>query len=430
MVVAFILGGASWGATYGLGGIWYGFACGLGLLLLGLTLAKPMRALALYTVPDVLEMRYKSKTIRLLAAFLSLLALVGILGAQVWAASAVFEAIGLPGTAGAVFATLVFIAYTAFSGLWAVALTDFIQIILGSIGVLIAVVLGLNKVGGFEGLRASLSAIPNLPQTSGEYFNFMSLGVSLFALTLAATVMYTLIGQDFYQRLFASKDEKTARKGAIYSGILLMVLSFLPAIAGMLALALSSDPQAIIDSPKTAVPKLVITVFGSGVGAIFVAAILAAVMSTADSLLSAATSHVVKDLYQSFIEPEAEDKKLLRLSIVTTIIIGLLALVAALTVKGIVELLIYSYDIYTSGVFVPLILGIYWKRATKEGALLGMIAGSLTAVMGITGLVTFSYWEYIYVSGALVSAVVMVVISLLTSSEPMDKKLQKAFEFS
>ncbi|WP_084177550.1 sodium:solute symporter family protein [Palaeococcus pacificus] len=426
MVVAFILGGASWGATYGFGGIWYGFACGLGLLLLGLTLAKPMRALALYTVPDVLEMRYNSRAIRFLAAVLSLLALVGILGAQVWAASAIFEAIGLPGTLGAVFATLIFIAYTAFSGLWAVALTDFIQIILGSIGVFVAVVLGLIKVGGIDGLRLGLSKMPDLPQTPGEYFNIMSLGISLFALTLMATVMYTLIGQDFYQRLFASKDENTAKRGAIYSGLLLMVLSFLPALAGMLALTLSSDPQAIITSPKTAVPKLVIAVFGRGIGAIFVAAILAAVMSTADSLLSAATSHIVKDFYQSF-RPETDDKRLLRLSIGTTIGVGLLALAAALTIQGIVELLIYSYDIYTSGVFVPLVLGIYWKRATKEGALLGMLAGSLTAVLGISGIVSFTYWEYIYVSGAVVSAVVMVLVSLATKVKPVDEEFEKAF---
>lgn len=420
------MGGASWGARYGLGGIWYGFACGVGLLLLGLTLAKPMRALALYTVPDVLEMRYKSKIIRLLAATLSLLALIGILGAQVWAASAVFEAIGLPGTWGAIMATLIFIAYTAFSGLWAVALTDFIQITLGSIGVFIAIILAFAKVGGVTGLELKLSTIPGLPQAPSGYFDFLSLGVSLFALTLIATIMYTLIGQDFYQRLFAAKDERIARKGAIYSGLLLMGLSFLPALAGMLALALSSDPQAIIDSPKTAVPRLIITVFGSGVGAIFVAAILAAVMSTADSLLSAATSHIVRDFYQSTINPEAEDKKLLRLSIATTVMVGLLALIAALTVEGIIELLIYSYDIYTSGVFVPLILGLYWKRATKEGALAGIVAGSLVSILGISGIVSFSYWEYIYVSGAFVSAIVMILVSLVTSAEPFDEELERA----
>lgn len=425
MVVAFILGGASWGATYGLGGIWYGLACGLGLLVLGLTLARPMRALALYTVPDVLEMRYKSKTLRLLAAMLSLLALVGILGAQVWAASAVFEAIGLPGTAGAVLATLVFIAYTAFSGMWAVALTDFLQVTIGSVGIFVAVVLGLMKVGGINGLRSALEDIQGLPQPASSYFSFTSLGTSLLALTLVATVMYTLIGQDFYQRLFAAKDERTARKGAIYAGALLMALSFLPALAGMLAIALSGNPESIISSPKTAVPALVITVFGSDVGAIFVAAVLAAVMSTADSLLSAATSHVVKDIYASFINTEADEKKLLRLSVITTVAIGLLSLWAALAIQGIVELLIYSYDVYTSGVFVPLVLGIYWRRATKEGALAGMAAGSLTAVLGVTGLVSFQYWEYIYVSGALVSAIVMVLVSLATRAEPLEKEMKE-----
>lgn len=426
-MVAFILGGASWGATYGLGGIWYGFACGLGLLVLGLTLARPMRALALYTVPDVLEMRYRSKTIRLLAALLSLLALVGILGAQVWAASAIFEVIGLPGTAGAVLATLVFIAYTAFSGLWAVALTDFVQIILGSAGIFVAVLMGLIKVGGISGLRAALQNIKNLPQPATGYFSVTSLGPSLLALTLAATVMYTLIGQDFYQRLFASKNEGTARKGAVYAGMLLMALSVLPALAGMLAVALSGNPEAVIDSPKTAVPMLVISVFGGTVGAIFVAAVLAAIMSTADSLLSAATSHIVKDFYEGIVGEKGDEKRLLRLSVITTVAVGLLSLGAALAIRGIVELLIYSYDVYTSGVFVPLILGLYWRRATKEGALSGMTAGSLVAVLGAAGILNFPYWEYVYVSGALVSTVVLVVVSLATRAEPLEGELEEAF---
>ncbi|ASJ07668.1 sodium transporter [Thermococcus pacificus] len=386
-----------------------------------------MRVLARYTVPEVLEMRYKSKAIRLLAAGLSLLALVGILGAQVWAASAVFEAIGLPGTAGAVFATLVFIAYTALSGLWAVALTDFIQIIIGSIGIFVAVVLGLVKVGGISGLKTALDGMSGLPQPPSEYFSLTSLGLSLLALTLIATVMYTLIGQDFYQRLFAAKDERTARKGAVYAGVLLMALSVLPALAGMLAVALSGNPEAVIDSPKIAVPMLVISVFDGTVGAIFVAAVLAAIMSTADSLLSAATSHIVKDFYEGIVGEKSDEKKLLRLSVLTTVAVGLLSLGAALAIQGIVELLIYSYDVYTSGVFVPLVLGLYWKRATKEGALAGMVAGSLVAILGAAGVLNFPYWEYIYVSGALVSAIVMVIVSVLTEVEEIDEELKAAF---
>lgn len=425
----FVLGGSSWGVKYGIGGFWYGFACGLGLIALGLTFARMSRALALYTVPEILYLRYKSDAIQSLAAILSLFALIGIIGAQVWAAGAIFEAMGLPGLWGSILAALVFIAYTAISGLWAVTLTDLVQIIVGSAGVLLATIMATMVVGGFNGLINKLESINELPQPTGMYFNIASPGLSVITLTLIATVMYTLIGQDFYQRLFASKDEKTAFKAAILSGIFLAIISIIPPLSGMAALALSSNPQEIIASPRTAIPKLIMTVFGPIVGAIFIAAILAAIMSTADSLLTAATSHIIRDFYFKFINPKASDKYMLKLSILSTIAIGIFALITALTVKGIIELLIYSYDIYTAGVFIPLVLGLKWKRANKEGALAGMIAGSLVAILGITGIVSFPYWEIIYVSGALISLIVMVVVSLVSKPTVPDIKLLKTLNW-
>ena len=419
----FVLGGAGWGARYGLGGLWYGFACGLGLFLLGLTFAK-FRVLALYTLPEILEMRYGSYTVRAIAALLSMFALIGITGAQVWAAGAIFASVGLPEIPGAVLATLVFIAYTALSGLWAVAITDFLQIIIGVIGVIVAVILGFASVAGFSSLAEKLQLIPGLPQSPENYFNFMSLGWELFALTLTATVMYTLIGQDFYQRLFAAKDEKTARNSAILSGILLMIVSILPALAGMLALVLSDDPASIIASPRIAIPKLVILLYGPVVGGIFIAAVLAAIMSTADSLLSASTSHIVIDFYRRF-KKEVSDKALLRISIIITMIAGFLALIFALTVRGIIELLLYSYDVYTAGVFIPFVLGVLWKRANKYGALAGMISGSAVAVFAAAGVLVFPAWEYTYVSGALISFIVMVIVSLITPKTPIAEEAKK-----
>ncbi|MCS3901515.1 sodium:solute symporter family protein [Methanococcus voltae] len=432
----FILGGAEHGVLSGLGGVWYGFACGLGLLLLGLFLAKPMRALALFTVPEVLEMRYNSRNIRYLSAFLSLTALIGIIGALINGASSVFQVLGIDPLLGAIISTFIFIAYTAASGLWAVALTDFIQVIIGSVGVILATALAFMKVGGMSGISTGLQALQKtnvLPIPADQYFNFGSAGIGTIALILAGTTMYTLIGQDFYQRLFASKNENVAKKGAIISGILLMILSFLPALAGMAALVLSNDPAAIIASPRTAVPELMITVFGSGVGALFLAAILAAVMSTSDSLLTASTSHIVKDFYQTN-NPNVSDKKILNLSIWSTIIVGIFALVISLNFDSILTLMVYSYDVYTSGVFIPLVLGLVWKRATKEGALAGMVIGSLVSaglIWGLelnlfTGLVSGA-WEAIYASSALVSLVVMVIVSLMTKPQPINEKLKEAF---
>ena len=429
----FVLGGGSWGVSYGIGGFWYGFACGLGLLILGLTFAKLSRALALYTVPEILNMRFRSGVVQALAALLSLLALVGIIGAQVWAAGAIFEAMGLPGLQGSILATLIFIIYTALSGLWAVTLTDFVQILIGSIGVIIATGMAVSAAGGIGGILEKLNELQaqgiQLPQPAGDYMNAFSPGASVIILTLVATVMYTLIGQDFYQRLFAAKDEKTAMKAAIASGIFLMLIAFIPPIAGMAALALSPTPEQVISSPRVAIPHLILVMLGPAAGAIFIAAVLAAVMSTADSLLTAATSHIIRDFYYRFINPQATDKHMLKLSIITTVVVGVLALIMALTVKGIIELLIYSYDIYTAGVFVPVVLGLLWKRATKEGALAGMIAGSIVAILGVTGAVHFPYWELIYVSGALISLIVMVIVSLATKPTEPEEQLAKLLKW-
>jgi len=241
--------------------------------------------------------------------------------------------------------------------------------------------------------------------------------------------MYTLIGQDFYQRLFASKDERTAARASLLSGIFLVIVSFIPAIAGMAALALSPSPQEIIASPRVAIPHLILVTLGPVAGALFIAAVLAAVMSTADSLLLAATSHVVRDFYYRF-NPRITDKQMLKLSIVITVIVGIFSLATALTVRGIIELLIYSYDLYTSGVFVPLVLGLVWKRATKEGAVAGMIAGFIASLMGIMGYIPAEIYEMIYVWGALVSLIVMVVVSLITKPTQPEENLAKLLKWS
>ncbi|WFO75730.1 sodium:solute symporter family protein [Desulfurococcaceae archaeon MEX13E-LK6-19] len=414
----FVLGGGAWGVSYGIGGIWYGLACGVGLIVLGLFLAEKTRALAQYTVPDLIDLRYNSKFLRLSSSLLSLAALTGIIGAQVWAMTAVFEALGLPGYYGAIIATLVFIVYTAASGLWAVTITDLGQIVIGSIGVLVATIAGLITVGGFAGLSNRLSIIAkDIGVTPSTYYDLFSPGLTVIALTLSATVMYTLIGQDFYQRLFAAKTPSIARKAAIVAGILLVVLSFLPVLAGMTALALASDPNEVLNSPKTAIPRLILQIFPGWGAGIFLAAILAAIMSTADSLLSASTSHIIRDIYVQFINPNADNKKLIKLSIITTIIVGILALVVAILVKDIILLLIYSYDIYTSAVFVPVILGLFWSKATKEGAIAALVSGATISLLGITNIIKLPYWEEIYLLSAAISLVIMIVVSILTYKE-------------
>jgi len=154
------------------------------------------------------------------------------------------------------------------------------------------------------------------------------------------------------------------------------------------------------------------------IGGIILAAILSAIMSTADSLLTAATSHIVKDFWiETFKMDQIKDeKKLLNISRNFTFIIGILGLLIALIMPGIIDALIYSYTMYSAGVFIPVMGGVLWKSATREGALASMIVGSIIALWGIlTKANVFVAPAVIY--AALISLIVFVVVSLVTQKK-------------
>ncbi|WP_422447350.1 sodium:solute symporter family protein [Thermoanaerobacterium sp. DL9XJH110] len=401
-----VMGGGEYGFNYGISGAWYGVSCGIGLLFLAFMTAGKFRDLALYTVPDYLEQRYGGKSVRVLGAVLSLFALIGILAAQVLSARSALGILGIKGNTGAVLATLVFIIYTTSGGLWAATVTDFIQLILAALGVVLATIVVFAKTGGMAGLTSTLAAKGVEP----GYFNFWGLGTSSIMWLLLPTVMYTLVGQDFYQRLFAAKDSKVARNASLLGGIVLVIISFFPAIIGMGARALSD-----LDKGGMSVPWVLQNLMNPVLGGIVLAAILAAIMSTADSLLTAATSHIVKDLWiETFhVDEVKEEKKLLNISRNFTFIIGILSLIIALVVPGIIDALIYSYTMYTAGVFVPVIGGVLWKSATRAGALASLVGGSIVALWGIlTKADIFGAPAEIY--AALISLVIFMLVSLAT----------------
>ncbi len=408
-----VMGGSEYGFLYGWSGAWYGVSCGIGILLLAFTTAGKFRNLALYTVPDYLEQRYGGKTIRVLGALLSLVALIGILAAMVLSARGALGILGITGNVGAILATLVFIAYTALGGLWAATITDAVQLIIAIFGVVLAAILVVTQSGGMAALSATLTQ----QGVGSGYFSFWGLGTSSIMWLLLPTVMYTLIGQDFYQRLFAAKDGNVAKNASIIGGILMVIVAFFPTIIGMGARALSD-----LETGSQAFPWVVQNLMNPVIGGIVLAAILSAIMSTADSLLTAATSHIVKDFWiETFQMDEIKDeKKLLTISRNFTVIIGILGLLIALVMPGIIDALIYSYTMYSAGVFVPVIGGVLWKSATREGALASLVIGSAVALWGILTQANL-FGAPVEIYAALISLVIFVVVSLATQSRKMDE---------
>ncbi len=407
----FVVGTGAWAYQYGLSGIAYAFGVGLSLLVLAVVAAGRMRRLGLVTVPDYLDHRYQSKAVRILGALLSLLAIIGILGAQVWASQGALSLLGVDPTTAAVVASLGFIVYTAASGLWGATLTDVVQLAVIFVGIPLVALGGLQAAGGWAGIEAEILA--NEPELmAAGYFSWVGDRGILLAAAIVPTVMYTLIGQDFYQRLFAAKTDRIAVVAATLAGFLLIVYAAFPAITGVAARAMFGAGM----DPSQAVATVVTEVLGVWAAAIVLGAIIAAILSTADSLLIAGTAHVTHDIAQKGLGWSPTDKQMLWASRGATVLIGLSALVLALGVQAIIELLLLSYTMYAAGVFIPVVLGLYWSRGTGQGALAGIAAGAGVSVLAATDVISLGQWPPIVV-GAGASLFAYVVVSVFWPSQ-------------
>ncbi len=406
----FVLGVGEDSWTHGLSGIAFAVGTAAGLIALGLVAARRMRELALYTVADYLAQRYDSQLVRGLGAALSLVAVTGILAAQVGATSGALGIIGLAPETGAVVAVLLFIAYTVFAGIWGVTLTDALQIIVIFIGLPIAAGLALNEVGGLSGLQSEVAAAAELD--GGSFFSPVGMGTFVVAGIIIPVVMYDLIGQDFYQRLLAARSAAVARASALIAGVVLLVFGIFPALAGMASRVMFPD----LEDGAAAIPELVTEVMPVWAGAILVGAILAAVMSTADSLLVAGSSHVTNDFARKILgRDHGEDaRETLWIARVSVGVLGLGALGLYTVMPGIVDTLVFAYTMYAGGVFVPVVGGLVWSRATAPGAVSAIAAGSLMGLLGETGALDYDPWPVIVVGG-LASLLTFVAVSLVTT---------------
>lgn len=390
---------------------------GGGLLMAGL-LTKKMHDFSNYgTITEYLEARFDSKFLRTGSAILSIVALLGILGGQVAAVAGIMSAIGMSNTTlAAILAMIVIIALTTMGGLKAVTVTDGFQIILVIIGVVAVTAVALTNIGGFDGLNAALASIEStLPQDYNVFINGDKFK-SLMWMILPG-VMYTMIGQDIYQRLFACKNHKTAVKTCVYSAILISVICAMPVIIGLIA-RVQHPELAANGNSAAAFAVLTMSTLPSWAVGIVIAAALSAILSTADSLLSAAASHFMNDVWMLYVAKDAdpEDKSLLAVSRVFTVVGGVFAVVVAMMLPTILDACFYSYYIFTAGVFCPIVFGVFWKGTTKQGAIAGLVVGGVFVMYALLTGFNIAGVGGELLSG-IISAVVLVIVSLATQKK-------------
>lgn len=369
------------------------------------------------TITEYLEARYDSKFLRTGGAILSIVALIGILGGQVAAVVGIMNALGMQNTTvAALLAMVVIIALTSMGGLKAVTVTDGFQIILVIFGVIWVAVAALGKHGGISGMNASLASMADsLPQDYNVILtpeHFRSL-----AWMILPGFMYTMIGQDVYQRLFGCKTHKTAVQASICSAIILALLCALPVMIGLMA-RISHPELAANGTSSSAFAVLAMDTLPNWAVGIIMAAALSAILSTADSLLSAAASHFMNDFWMLYVAKDADpdDRRLLTVSRIFTVAGGAFAVIISMLIPSILDACFYSYYIFTAGVFCPIVFGVFWKKATRQGATAGLLAGGIFVLLSLFGIVRVGSIPGELFSGV-VSAVVLIAVSLATQKK-------------
>ena len=393
-----VVGGAQYGALYGIGGLWYGAGAALSYVLFGLVMAKIVYKRGYITLPDVLARCYGDKITTVLIAILHYCAMIAICAGQIMAGRLLFEYAGLPGVWGAIITFLIVMVYSSMSGLWGVLMTDVLQSTVIFV-VTIAIVIWIFANGG------GAIMTENLPATQ---FDVMPFDAETMIMMFGPTALFGLTSATAFQRTVASKTKRIAFWAPMIASALVVAYAALPVVMGMYGHALWPEEDS-----STIFFKLMMEGVPPFMGALMVVAVCAAIMSTCDGGLVAGSANIVNDIYLKVINPDGEQdqKKLSRITTAATFIMGILALFVSLQFTNLIPLLSLAYSFINAGALIMVVGGIFWKKATKEGAIASFVIGVGLTALNSAGIISLPYASVLPLVPALIA---IVIVSLLT----------------
>jgi len=279
----------------------------------------------------------------------------------------IFETLtGTPLIIGIVGGALVIFVYTAVGGLWAVALTDFLQMVILVTGLILLLVVVLVDVGGWGAIGPRLPAdtFRLLPgeNTAEQWLNYLR------AWTIVGLV--DLSAQTLMQRALAAKSEQAAQNSFYLGGLGYLVFGMIPVTLGIIA---SVSMPGLAD-PESVIPSLAIEHMHPVAVAIFVGALLAAIMSSADSALLGCASMIANNVLP-LVKRNPSDRLGLIVARTSIPVCGVVAIVVALKIQVVFDLMLDANILGLAAIIVPFILGVWWKKANRAGALSAMVTG-------------------------------------------------------
>jgi SSS family transporter len=369
-------------AEHGLGGtVEDPFGASLCLIFVGMFFARKLYRMNLLTIGDYYKQRYNRK-VEIIVSLCIVSSYLGWVSAQITAMGLVFSVLtggAISMSYGMVLGASIVLLYTLFGGMWSVALTDAFQMLLIVAGMIFIAWVISDAAGGAGKVIAHASEAGKL-----RFLPEMTLPSMLAFIGGAVTIMFGSIPQqDVFQRVMSARNESIAASGAVIGGSLYFIIAFIPMF--LVYASQLIDPQLFAslleEDSQLILPTLILRDTPLIAQIMFFGALLSAIMSTASGTLLAPSVTLTENIIRE-IRPMNDQQLLLTTRIVVfcfTIVVTTFALMS----QGmpIYEMVGNSYKVPLVGAFIPLVMGLYWKRATTQGALVSVIGGLLSWVL-------------------------------------------------
>jgi SSS family transporter len=355
------------------------FGAGFCLIFVGLFFAGKLYKMTLLTISDYFRERY-GRTVEVVCSLIIMVSYLGWVSAQVTALGLVFNLLSdgvVSLELGMVIGVVSILAYTLFGGMWSVAITDFIQMIILVVGLSILAVFAADQAGGADKVVALA-----ISQDMFKFWPEPNMKDILFFFASAITIMLGSIPQqDVFQRVMSANSIKAATHGPVIGGICYILFAFVPMFLVVSAMLIMPEQATALmaDDPQKVLPTLVMTQMPFVMQVLFFGALLSAIKSCASATLLAPSVTFTENIWRQF-RPHQSDQQELRAMRVTVLVFSMVVLGYAIRMQGtsIYEMVSGAYQVPLVGAFVPLTFGLYWKRATTQGAIFALVLGLLT----------------------------------------------------
>ncbi len=389
------------------------FGAGLCLVLVGAFFAARLYQKNLLTIGDFYRQRF-GKGVEIFCSLAIILSYLGWVAAQVTALGLVFNILtdgAMSPQTGMIVGLLAVLVYVVIGGFLAVAWTDFIQMIVLVLGLGVIAVFAADLAGGTDKVLALAQSrdlgrfLPNPSFT--ELAMFIGSGLTM--------MLGSIPQQDVFQRVMSAKDAKTARRGAMIGGFSYIAFAFVPMFIVLAAVAVMGDKALELaqNDYQRVLPSFVMGHMPLFMQILFFGALLSAIKSTSSATLLAPTTSFVENILKQ-IRPGMSDKQSLVAMRVTLVIFAFAVLAYAIALQGtsIYDLVSAAYQVTLVAAFVPLVFGLYWQRATTQGAIFSIFAGIAVWVAFFPQVTTWGELFPGQLAGLLAALVGMVVGSL------------------